>query len=89
MTVTVAEPQAVTVSPDSTFPQEIEVTFTLKLVVDDQAERDFWLEAGTTNVTLDAVVDIFYMLSDTISPVNSVNGLTRAQLRQIMAEREF
>jgi hypothetical protein len=89
MTDVVVEPQAVIASPASTFPQEIEVTFTLKLTVNGQLERDFWFEPGTTDVTLDAIADTFDMLSDGISPVNSINGYTYAQLQQAMSERDI
>jgi hypothetical protein len=70
------------------FPQQIEVTFTLKLTVNEQLERDFWFEPGTTNVTLDAAADIFDILSDYYPILESVNNLTHEQIQQVMSERE-
>lgn len=70
------------------FPQEIEVTLTLKLTMINQLERDYWLEPSTTNVTLDAVADIFDILGDSNVAPKSINGYTYSQLQQAMAERE-
>jgi hypothetical protein len=84
------ESQPVTASPNPTFPQQIEVTFTFKLNVDSQAERDYWLEAGTTNTTLDAVADVMDMLCDNCAAsLESVNGLTYAQIQQTMSKRDI
>jgi hypothetical protein len=70
------------------FPQEIELTLTLKYIANDQDERDYWLEPSTTNVTLDAVADIFDILGDSNVAPKSINGYTYAQLQQAMSERE-
>lgn len=79
----------VTNASDSKFPQEIEVAFTLKLTVDDQSERDYWLVSGTTNVTLDAIADLMDVVGDNNSMLlKSVNGLTYAQIQHAFAERE-
>ena len=83
------EPQPTTVVEPTTFPQQIEVTFTLKLTVNEQLERDFWFEPGTTNVTLDAVADIFDILSDYYSTLESVDNLTPEQIQQAMSKREI
>jgi hypothetical protein len=89
MTDVVVEPQAVIASPDSTFPQEIKVTFTLKLIVNDQADRDYWLEPGTSTTALDAVADVVDMIGENCSSdIKSMNGLTYAQIQQAFAERE-
>jgi hypothetical protein len=89
MTDVVVELQAVTASPDPTFPQEIEVTFILKLTVEDQTEHDYWLETGTINATLNAVADMSDMLSDSCAyPVDAVNNLTHEQIQQALAKRE-
>jgi hypothetical protein len=92
MTDVVVEPQQekeITTSPEPVFPQEIEVTFVLKLTVEDQTERDYWLETGTTNVTLDAAADIMDMLCDNCAAgLESVNGLTYTQIHQALAKRE-
>jgi hypothetical protein len=89
MTDAAVESQPVTASPNPTFPQQIEVTFTLKLTVDSQAERDCWLEAGTTNATLDAAADIMDMLCDWAPALESVNGLTYTQIQQAFAKRDI
>jgi hypothetical protein len=71
------------------FPQQIEVTFTLIVEVSDQEDRDYWLEPGTTRPTLNAIADMMDMACDNC-PANlkSVNGLTYAQIKQAMSERE-
>ena len=76
-------------SKTETFPQQIEVTFTLKLIVNEQPERDFWLEPGTTNVTLYSVADIFDILSDCYPTLESVNNFTYWQIQQAMSERDI
>jgi hypothetical protein len=87
MTDVVVEPQAVIASPDSTFPQEIKVTFTLKLIVNDQADRDYWLEPGTSTTALDAVADFTDVINDNYSAeLVSMNGLTYAQIQQAMSD---
>jgi hypothetical protein len=75
--------------PDSTFPRQIEVTFILRLTVDDQFDRDYWLETGTDKVTLDAIADVTDILLDNLNPaLETVNGLTYEQIKQAMADRE-
>jgi hypothetical protein len=84
------ESQPVTASPNPTFPQQIEVTFTLKLNVNDHVQRDYWLEAGATNTTLDAVADMLDIYDDNFGvSVVSVNGLTREQIQQALAKRDI
>jgi hypothetical protein len=89
MTDAVLEPQAVTASPDATFPQQVEVTITLKLTIDDQAERDYWLEPSTSTATLDVVADVMDILSDSCGYyVDAVNNLTHEQILQALAKRK-
>jgi len=84
------ESQPVTASPNPTFPQQIEVTLTLKLNVDNEAQRNYWLEKGTTNVTLDAVADVMDMFCDNFGvSLESVNGLTNTQIQQAFAKRDI
>ncbi len=86
----VVESQPVTASPNPTFPQQIEVTFTFKLTMDDQVQRNYWLEEGTTNVTLDAVADVMDMFCDNFGvSLESVNGLTNTQIQQAFAKRDI
>ena len=90
MTDAAVESQPVTASPNPTFPQQIEVTFTFKLNVDDEAQRNYWLEEGTTNVTLDAVADVMDMFCDNFGvSLESVNGLTNTQIQQAFAKRDI
>jgi hypothetical protein len=71
------------------FPQQIEVTFTLVVEVNDQEGRDYWLEPGTTKPTLNAIADMMDMACDSlVSAPKSVNGLTYRQIEQAMSERE-
>jgi hypothetical protein len=90
MTDAAVESQPVTASPNPTFPQQIEVTFTLKLNVDNEAQRNYWLEEGTTNVTLDAVADVIDMFCDNFGvSLESVNGLTNTQIQQAFTKRDI
>jgi hypothetical protein len=90
MTDAAVESQPVTASPNPTFPRQIEVTFTLKLNVDNEAQRNYWLEEGTTNVTLDAVADVMDMFCDNFGvSLESVNGLTNTQIQQAFAKRDI
>ncbi len=71
----------------TTFPQEIEVTLVLKLTVEDQDERDEWLEPGTFVIKPDALADVFDIFDINYSPINSINNFTKAQLQAILQAR--
>jgi len=74
--------------PESTqsFPQEIEVTFSLKIPVSSAEEKASWLnEDGKPS--LDALADILDILTDNDMTVNSVNGMDYHAIQVALNER--
>jgi len=79
--------------PDNTpasIPQEIEVTLKLKILIDAQEARDYYLNAdGTTSITVIAdFLDLVCSTGDLIyyGQLNSVNDLTHDKIAVLLKE---
>ena len=68
------------------FPQQINVTFSLQVNVEDQSERNQWLDPVTGAVTIDAVADLGDILSENDCYPVSINNLTPAQIQKLLAD---
>jgi hypothetical protein len=68
------------------FPQEIEVTLTLKVRVTDQESRDYWLNPQTGEPSIGMIADVNDALFSWNEENNmvSINNLTEAQIQQIL-----
>lgn len=70
------------------YPQELEIPFKFHILANSPEERDQWFDTGTNNVSVDAIADIFDVLTDEGFTILSINNLTRQQLQKIFSERE-
>ncbi len=77
-------PESTTKQTNLSFPQEIEVTITLKVRVQDQEARDYWLNPETGAVSIDTLADVLDYYDWNDENMVSINNFTRIQLQQIL-----
>ena len=70
----------------TSFPQEIEVTLKLRLKVEDQEDRDYWIDPQTGELSVSCIADMFEDVNGggEVEVLISVNGITHPQMRALL-----
>lgn len=79
-------PEALNSQQNFQFPQEIEVTLVLRVCVNDQEARDYWLNPNTGSASIATLADVRDMFSfdGMDESIITINNLTKEQVQQIL-----
>ena len=83
-----ATPEILSSQQSTIFPQEITVSLSLKVKVQDQEARDYFLNSETNAAAVSFIADVFDMMAFTNNPdgdnILTINNLTQTQVQQIL-----
>jgi hypothetical protein len=77
-------PEPLSSQQSTVFPQEITVSLSLKVKVEDQEARDYFINSETNAAAVSFIADVFDMLGFGHEDVLTINNLTQTQVQHIL-----